>query len=286
MDPVCGFDGNGDIYGLGARVGIYLQWLTSILAENVHEPAVESTRDANTTFQVAMFAGFILVTADGYYSDTRALEGFVAMLFCFASAWIASLQAHSRTKAGRDGTGSASASASARGVGDLLLCTAICSYGVWFLFVGLDTLPRTPCPETVFFFAPVQLFGGFRTLLKATFVASLAGSALLIAIRSALLLRSLHSTVVRWGIPATLSPRHTELVRTIPLRGRRLVGGIAALATFIIAVELTVAWNQIRGVDTCASFSQLFPLVVGSTNLFRVVYQLLYALVLGVARVG
>jgi hypothetical protein len=61
------------------------------------------------------------------------------------------------------------------------------------------------------------------------------------------------------------------------------------MALFITAVELTLAWNYIRGVNTCNKFSQLFPLVVGATNFARLGarlgYQLFKSLVLGDARV-
>jgi hypothetical protein len=129
------------------RLGIYLQWTTSVVAENVHEPAVATTREANTTFQLAMLAGLILITApDGV--ETKTVEGYIALLFCFASAWIALLQGYSAARASFAGTGPRNLGVG--GQGGLLLGTATCSYGVWFLFVGLDKLPRTACSEMVF----------------------------------------------------------------------------------------------------------------------------------------
>lgn len=45
------------------KLGIYLQCTMSVVAENLHEPAVATTREANATFQLAMLAGLVLFTA-------------------------------------------------------------------------------------------------------------------------------------------------------------------------------------------------------------------------------
>ncbi len=83
MDSQCGFDGNSNIYGLVVRVGIYLQWLTSMISETLVLQAVESTREANATYQIAMLAGLVQITITD--SDTIAIEGYITLLFYFAS---------------------------------------------------------------------------------------------------------------------------------------------------------------------------------------------------------
>ncbi len=85
-------------------------------------------------------------------------------------------------------------------------------------------------------------------------------------------MRGLHEAMERWGAPEIISPQHTDLVRAITISARKLLGGIAAITTFILAVEFTLRWNNIRGVYTCGNFSQLFPLVVGATNFSRLLY--------------
>jgi hypothetical protein len=282
MELQCAFYGNGDIYGLGVRIGIYLQWFTSVLAENLYAPAVESTRAANTTYQVAMLAGLILITTQAGFG-TRALEGFITLLFCFASAWIGSMQIYSTIKSDRSAV---TISGNAGGLADLLLNTAICSYGVWFLFVGIDTLPRTNCPEIAFFFAPVKLFGRFRLFLKVVFVAGLIGSVVLVPLQIILIAHDVSQLLERWGQPSIPSPRQTELVRTVNVSTIKFFGGIAAMATFILAVELVLVWNHIQGVYSCSTFSQLFPLVVGATNFARVLGQQMKSVFLGDTRIS
>ncbi|KAK0744939.1 hypothetical protein B0T21DRAFT_279850 [Apiosordaria backusii] len=287
-DIQCGFDGNGDIYGMGVRVGIYLQWATSVLAEHLHEPAVESTRGANTIFQFAMLAGLILITTSKAI-ETRAIEGYITLLFCFASAWIASLPGYSAARAAFGRSKSSDdqqfASSGIRGEVDLLLGMATCSYGVWFMFCGLDRLPRTACPEAVFFFAPVHPFGWFRTVAKIAFVASLVASLVLTPLHTWLLARDMAEYVAHWRNPID-PPAPSDIVRTVHLRLFKFFGNLAAMAIFIVAVELTLFWNNIRSIHTCDTFSQLFPLMVGTTNFARICYQLSKSLVLGDARIA
>ena len=56
MESQYAFTGNSDIFGPRVRVGVYLQLFTFIFAKNIYEPAIEATRDANTTFQITMFS--------------------------------------------------------------------------------------------------------------------------------------------------------------------------------------------------------------------------------------
>ncbi|KAJ2902100.1 hypothetical protein MKZ38_001009 [Zalerion maritima] len=276
MEPAssCTFEGNSDIYGLGVRVGIYLQWLATLIAKYLHEPAVESTRDANTAYLVAMLAGLILITRDAH-AETPALEGYITLLLCFAMACSSCSQAYSAAR-----------TRELRSLVDLLLCTAVCAYGLWFLSVGIQRLPRLDCPEVVFFFAPVALFGWFRIFLQAVFAASLAASAVLVAMRTSAIYHELADAVATWGGRAgESSPPPIHPARVVRASVFQILGGITAVAVFTLVVELTLAWNHARDVYVAATFSQLFPLVVSTTNLARVVVQLLKAVVLGDSRV-
>jgi hypothetical protein len=76
---------------VGVRLRIYLQWSSSVLAENLHDPAIKTTQEAKMTFQLVMLAGLIQITM-GDDIGTKNIEDYVALLFCFPSAWIASLQ--------------------------------------------------------------------------------------------------------------------------------------------------------------------------------------------------
>ena len=79
---VCdGFVGNPDLYGLGIRVGIYLQWVSSLLI-NVYVPAeMADALDTNSIFVFAVFIAIAVVT-----SSTEGLhpaEAFIMLQMCF-----------------------------------------------------------------------------------------------------------------------------------------------------------------------------------------------------------
>lgn len=56
----CGFEGNPDFYGLGIRVGIYLQWITAYLANHFLQEATDSSLETNTIFLVALFVAMVV----------------------------------------------------------------------------------------------------------------------------------------------------------------------------------------------------------------------------------
>lgn len=57
--PACGFAGNPDIYGIGIRLGLYAQWLSTYLSNWLHSAKVTDMRAINTFFQLAMFTALM-----------------------------------------------------------------------------------------------------------------------------------------------------------------------------------------------------------------------------------
>ena len=81
-NSTCGpIDGNPDLYGLGIRIGIYLQWLSSLLFF-LFIPHNESTSvDTNSIFLFAVFAAIVNAT---FSSRTlRSAEAFIMLQLCF-----------------------------------------------------------------------------------------------------------------------------------------------------------------------------------------------------------
>ncbi|AEO54521.1 hypothetical protein MYCTH_2297171 [Thermothelomyces thermophilus ATCC 42464] len=333
-ESTCGFEGNSDIYGLGIRVGIYLQWLAAIAAEMASPADVDAAQAAEASYQLAMFSGLILVTQD-LTIGVFAVEAFLVLLFCFAGVWVGSVPAAARTSGlssgwwrrwwwsssssggheedppgggGRwSGSGGAltgpitttrttttttttttTSSSSSSGAGlfrQLLGCVA-CAYGTWTLFARLRLLPRTACDEVAFFFAPVRLFGWFHDMFKAFFVISLAASTLLLAAELvrrgaalAAVLRNWPPAMIELSSPAPGNNHDDPAAAAAaadPGAGkttvllRHALGRVAAWALFIVAVELTLWWNAVRGVYECRTFGQLFPLVLSASNLVGV----------------
>ena len=53
----CGFKGDDNTYGIGIRIGVYLQWATSGLAFNFVPEEAVTMRGVNLVFTMSNFAG-------------------------------------------------------------------------------------------------------------------------------------------------------------------------------------------------------------------------------------
>jgi hypothetical protein len=77
--------GNADMYGLGIRLGFYLQWSASILANLLMlESKIMSTRFALNSFTAAVFIALSVQTASRGLSD---LDRYVTLLLCFGPSY-------------------------------------------------------------------------------------------------------------------------------------------------------------------------------------------------------
>ena len=59
------FEGNSDFYGLGIRIGIYLQWFSSWISNSVSPDAAAGHHDTNTVFLCALIIATAVAFADG-----------------------------------------------------------------------------------------------------------------------------------------------------------------------------------------------------------------------------
>ena len=76
-----GFSGNPDLYGLGIRLGIYLQWISSLLTNSLLPEGVSDSLDTNSIF---LFAVFIAIAAATNASEgLRPVEAFIMLQLCF-----------------------------------------------------------------------------------------------------------------------------------------------------------------------------------------------------------
>ena len=76
-----GFAGNSDLYGLGIRIGIYLQWISSLLTNVLLPTGVSDSLDTNSIF---LFAVFIAIAkASQSTGGLRPAEAFITLQLCF-----------------------------------------------------------------------------------------------------------------------------------------------------------------------------------------------------------
>jgi uncharacterized membrane protein YvlD (DUF360 family) len=74
-----GFEGNPDLYGLGIRTGVYLQWYSSWLSISVEPRTAAETHTANTVF---MFAIVVAVLRSIRSGNIRPVEAWLMLQIC------------------------------------------------------------------------------------------------------------------------------------------------------------------------------------------------------------
>lgn len=319
MTDTCGFQGDDNTYGLGIRLGLYIQWIATSLANNFVPDEAVAMRSVNFCFQLSTFVGLLYITIDrhgrhhhhqqqGDDDDDNeekrtlyAVEAFIVLLFCLGGACSRSIYSGNVVSTYTHHQASA--------LGNLLqqiLYTALAAYGVWFVFVGMDRMPSRsgspPCSRSrAFFFAKVDLYHWFRTLLKIVFVVAAV-------VQSTLGFYRMIAPFVKYGVRATLfddnkvqqqgeddhqqqqdengrimsrlgSPpppqqqQHQDQTQNQGIVKIENIAVSSGLVFFIVASELNIRWNHIRGVNSLGSTGQLIPLVVAGSGLIRVLYK-------------
>lgn len=138
----CGFSGNSDLYGLGIRLGVYLQWITSQIAVYFHLEGSNDLSGAYFIFSAALMIAVFVLTLDQEKSYSVEV---VLILYMFFGGFISVRGYRTRSKRKlasshwRSSLGSAS-------------ITAMSVYGSWFWIQGESgsRFNRSPCGTIVF----------------------------------------------------------------------------------------------------------------------------------------
>ncbi|KAF2489232.1 hypothetical protein BU16DRAFT_567413 [Lophium mytilinum] len=79
--PSCpSFAGNPDLYGLGIRLGVYLQWVSTWLSISIDPDSAQETHDANSIF---VFAIIIAVIQAAHQKSIKPVEAHLMLQICF-----------------------------------------------------------------------------------------------------------------------------------------------------------------------------------------------------------
>ena len=251
-------------------------------------------RGVNNSFQLATFVALVYTTLTRLSSTDSgslyAIEAFIVLMLCTGGVCSGrglgnSLeggktvpQVRSTTFANYNGT-------NVGGLIRVLIGSAIVYYGLWLIYSGLDGLAHPPCSRTAFFFAMVDLYHWFRTLLKVTYTIAAIYS-------SAILLSTLYFVIVLCrglgfasGMASILGFKEVQPDAAPDPRTDGSDKNVTVLThtsfslelpLFILMIELMIKWNKIQGVHTIRNTGQLIPLVVGGSGLVRVLYKALY----------
>ena len=167
----CGFAGNSDIYGFGIRLGIYAQWVASILSKvflvSESPNVLRDVVDANTIFSIAIFIATALLTT-GILGDVHAVEILILLHIYFGSTYIVffdTLQYAEPTETGLTFWAQTVM---------IYITTGMSIYSLWFWFHGLDGLLSPQCDSFAFLFAQVTVQGPARTFFKFMAVVNMA----------------------------------------------------------------------------------------------------------------
>ncbi|KAI9821374.1 MAG: hypothetical protein M1832_003380 [Thelocarpon impressellum] len=286
----CGFKGDENVYGLGIRLGVYLQWLTSALAYNFVPEESTTLRGVNTGFTLSNFAGLLYITINPTNSRPEglyAIEVWIVISFCLGGAFSGA------STGGDDDVPPTFANYRASTIGGLIstaLSAAVIFYTIWFLYIGMDTMLAPPCSRTAFFFAKVDLYHWFRTFLKVVFTISAAMTglflvALLFVITPVLLFKLGPKQFLKslLGIrrPSEDETEGTEPHRSDKLELQSIAFSFSPLAILILGTELLIRWNHIEDVSAIMGTGQLLPVIVAGGGLVRVFWKFLVNLVSG-----
>lgn len=96
FDTQCTFEGNPEIYSLGIRLGIYLQWISALMANLLHANGVQDMLATNTIFLLALFIALVISTTT---SAIQSAEVVILLQLCVGFMFIALSTCGSRVRA-------------------------------------------------------------------------------------------------------------------------------------------------------------------------------------------
>lgn len=153
----CGFTSNPDIFGIGIRVGYYTQAVAVWFASFFLFREAKVLRAVNTLFIVAMFIVGVISACNA--SNTYAAEIFLLLQIgvCLGIVGILDISKYS-TRLWKISWER------------LAIKTAMVyaghSFNIWFWWVGLDNMLKTPCGTFMWYVVKTDLYGWARTVMK------------------------------------------------------------------------------------------------------------------------
>ncbi|POR34904.1 Uncharacterized protein TPAR_04909 [Tolypocladium paradoxum] len=248
----CSFQGNSDLFGLGVRIGVYGQWVATLLV-TVFDAANESPfRLLNLIVQTSIFLGLCTESGERH----NAIGSVITQLLLCGSL-------SSVTGDGISHFGHMS------GILRLIFYTAFSGYGLFFWFRGIDEMKSECGGRDIVFFGPSTINGWFRSLGKA---ASVAGLVACVALAAFSVYKMIHR--FRDGLRAGFarpSGRRPQVEISLMLASMGLIG--LSIAT----VEYLIRENDIQGVGSqdIGSVAQLIPLLAGVLACFLALWKVL-----------
>jgi hypothetical protein len=160
--PGCMIPGDSDFYGFGVRMGVYLTWISSWIANNFVSSEMAGSLDTNAVFLFALALTVVVLTAQ---KDIWAIDSNILLQLSFGfvfgvmTMWGRRTSFYQQGHFGGWGTHSR-----------LVLCMAVSVYSLWFWVYGVqhpdpNCFRREACNGLrTFFFADVSMTGWARVI--------------------------------------------------------------------------------------------------------------------------
>lgn len=230
-EPHCGFEANPDLYGLGIRIGVYLQSFACIFLNVIREQASHSILTAGNLLYLAILTALIvLICRDESFEVT---EAYIVLVFLstIPGKYLQRLEVQQIGWSGRHIT--RAVVNDFLGVLDVIARLMKRGVAIWFWWKGIDVLVNSPCTGYGFFFSKVLLDGWYRTLMKVLSIIDVLPA---LAFAGQLLLG--YPPVIRKALLKSLGS--VERVYHV-----MFVYNIVMFVVHVVATELTVRWNHI-----------------------------------------
>ncbi|KAI0445111.1 hypothetical protein F4803DRAFT_509444 [Xylaria telfairii] len=278
---LCHLDGNADMYGLGIRLGFYLQWLARIVTDLlvVCSPCdcsrssmlaeVEGGRFALQCFVIALF---VAIVSQAGTSSATVVDLYISLLICVGDYFffipIYVWRLATRFNPLLDPTRWLIAAPSAAySLLDQLLVVASAAFQIWFWAWKVQNDAPADCETFGFLFSKIPMRSlSFRTvnIVIQTLVMGIAVTAI----------------VLPYVLKLEKPTHRLEKVARRKRRRMQILGILVSTGIFslmVVAIELVVFWNGLGGIYIINSAGQLIPLVISVLTLARIVYKYVWA---------
>lgn len=275
---LCELAGNADMYGLGIRLGYYLQWYGGIFASLLAPEEVPNARFALGLFISATFLALVIQTVQ---DDLYAVEIYIILLLTFGAYLFLVPQLLWRLVTGCQPLLDPSRFPlvdPGQTQSDLhtILILAVTGYQLWFWFVKIPDLDRVYCRRFGFAFAKVPLNNWAFQVINIVLYFILGVAVLvLFTLRLSSAVKSSEDKRRRtdqWEKQKERLGKRGLARRVDALQKLNLVNNLITATVVVVATELTIKWNHVNAVNSLSSAGQLIPFVIGLGVVVRVLY--------------
>ncbi|KAK3372708.1 hypothetical protein B0H63DRAFT_302670 [Podospora didyma] len=290
MAQVCTYPGSPDLYGLGLRTGIYLLWFALLLGSFIAKTTVTTLRFILSLFISASFLAWIIQTSN---NALRPVDAYIVLLLTYGVYyWLIPVYLWRLVTACNpfwDPTRWPKVPTTTvyRRM-ELLLVLGLTCFQMWFWSTGINSLPRdggvgNGCgvvqggEEWGFFFSKVPLHAGLFVAVNIVFAVFL-----LVCVTVSLGLELGCWVPPRWmrrnerrferHLDRLESQGEDEYPWRRGLQTLQALSNLTVTTTLVVAIELTIQWNNLTAVNDTSTVSQMVPLIIGAGLMAHVFY--------------